>query len=400
MRTDVVFAGSARSEAGPVSELLCRLRVVRDDLVLADKSVRVVGDRAAPGGEPRQFTEMPLVFERAFGGIGSAENPLGSAIPNVLYGSPSTGPAGFAPISWTWPARKRLLPDGSRKFLEAPIALVPDGIDAFFQASLEDMQVPILSGREIVELTALSRGAAVRTLELPNVASRAIARFDDASSFEIALLCDTLFIDADAETCSLVLRGTIPLESQSALGRMHVAVGLSVAGGPYSWCDGVTSAPSARVSSAGTAVMEPDIDVVDTDLSDTAVIEIPPNGPALPFAASGAANRGDAPSPRSIPGAPWARTASSATPTSHDRRTLELHLPADASEIQPAVAPPAPPAMPDVPAPRVLPTKATWRATEAGERSVAASPRPAPTAANARASQPDVKKSIYGKFSK
>jgi len=67
--TDVVLVGQAWSCRGPVSELLVTLAVAE-----RHKAVRVIGDRRwREGGasftRPEPFESMPLVYERAFGGV-------------------------------------------------------------------------------------------------------------------------------------------------------------------------------------------------------------------------------------------------------------------------------------------------------------------------------------------
>ena len=99
LATDVVLNGTAFAPSGPQArEFITSLEVSR-----AKKSVRVVGDRLCRYrsggdpvfGEPQPFTEMPLRYERAYGGVDVESdhraqfpyprNPLGKgfAIDNV-----------------------------------------------------------------------------------------------------------------------------------------------------------------------------------------------------------------------------------------------------------------------------------------------------------------------------
>ncbi|MFS8071396.1 MAG: DUF2169 domain-containing protein, partial [Byssovorax sp.] len=76
-KADVLFVGQAYSPGGaPSPRSMVRLAVVRNGWALIDKTLTVVGDRAAAELEPTPFQQMPVVYERAFGGLGHAENPL------------------------------------------------------------------------------------------------------------------------------------------------------------------------------------------------------------------------------------------------------------------------------------------------------------------------------------
>src|SRR5262249_35834510 len=101
---------------------------VRVQLGPIDKKLAVVGDRVWKHGvptDPQPFTEMPIDWAHAFGGVGVAENPLGKGfapvlfdgveihpLPNIeidgrLITSPRERPrpAGFSPYELTWPQR-------------------------------------------------------------------------------------------------------------------------------------------------------------------------------------------------------------------------------------------------------------------------------------------------------
>src|SRR4051812_1755422 len=74
-RADVMLTGHACTPAGrraPVQPV--RLAVYRGQ-ALVDKTLHVHGDRK--DGVPQPFDRIPLVYERAFGGIGWQGNPLG-----------------------------------------------------------------------------------------------------------------------------------------------------------------------------------------------------------------------------------------------------------------------------------------------------------------------------------
>src|SRR5262245_57665492 len=78
-RADVVMTGHARAPRGkPAPVIAVRLAVYRGQPLL-DKTLHVYGDRAARS-DPKPFEEMPLVYERAIGGVGWDHNPLGVGV--------------------------------------------------------------------------------------------------------------------------------------------------------------------------------------------------------------------------------------------------------------------------------------------------------------------------------
>jgi hypothetical protein len=114
---DVSLWGSAHAPAGePVEQMTVRLAVLDDQRPLLDKRLRVFGDRTlidggARVGSPAPFKHMPLIYERALGGLGSPDNPAGvglgadaATLPNVVHQDASRGDevAGFAPIAALW----------------------------------------------------------------------------------------------------------------------------------------------------------------------------------------------------------------------------------------------------------------------------------------------------------
>jgi len=74
-RADVVLTGHARPPEGrPVEGLVVRLALF-SGAPLLDKAIVVRGD--TQGDVTLPFERLPLVYERAYGGIGWEDNPLG-----------------------------------------------------------------------------------------------------------------------------------------------------------------------------------------------------------------------------------------------------------------------------------------------------------------------------------
>src|SRR4051812_26346198 len=88
--TGVILAGHAQAPPGhQASSMSVRLGIFRDRWLL-DKTLQVVGYRAPGGtGGPRPFQRIPLIYDRAFGGAGVEDNPIGvgaspGALPNII----------------------------------------------------------------------------------------------------------------------------------------------------------------------------------------------------------------------------------------------------------------------------------------------------------------------------
>lgn len=240
-RADVLFTGAAYAPGGsPVPAMSVRLAVARGGYAVLDKVLAIYGDRAPSGGEPKPFTRMPIVYEKAFGGIGLGDNPLGTATPNIVYADPARQkePAGYGPISWYWPSRKRLLRGHPRQALEQRIVEIPEGFDAsYFQAAPEDQRVPFLGGDEAILLQGLHPSHASLETRLPG--ARAAARVYTKSGMgrPFPLVADTLYIDGDADQCSITWRGSFPVTHEDALADLCVAAGLEMGGAPMEWPD-------------------------------------------------------------------------------------------------------------------------------------------------------------------
>lgn len=181
--TDVVLVGHAHAPLRPAREL---------DVVLAvgpvKKTVRVFGDRRWVRGaaglspsEPASFAKMPLVWERAFGGVderdadpakrssearnpvgvgwGTADAPTDQPLPNLedpraLVKSPKDRPppAGLSFVCPDWLPRKRWAGTYDAAWQRDRFPLAPLDFDArFHQVAPADQQVaPHLVGGEPV----------------------------------------------------------------------------------------------------------------------------------------------------------------------------------------------------------------------------------------------------------
>ncbi|MFO0760468.1 MAG: DUF2169 domain-containing protein [Byssovorax sp.] len=248
---EVLFTGHAHCPEGQEEQVLpVRLSLLRNRKIVLDKTLLVFGDRTPPARgeappEPQPFQRMPLVYERAYGGIGSPDNPHGvgygskpgKKMPNIVH--PTKGPeqmAGLGPISCFVPARKRLLHGHPRKLLEGRIAELPDEVDpTYFHAAPEDQRLPRIFGDELIALEHLNAALPRLETRLPQVSAAARIYTPDGVELALGLDADMLLIDGDREVCSLVFRGNLPVHDESLLPDVTVLGAFSLSGEPIRW---------------------------------------------------------------------------------------------------------------------------------------------------------------------
>ena len=205
LRTDVIVHGSAYAPEGERStQVDVQLQVAG-----IDKTLRVRGDRfvegfsTAPKISPSHaFSHLPVVYERALGGMATAfnqgdqrldgdmRNPAGTGygplragmkLPNIEYPSEdgvALYPAGFGPIARHWSSRARFAGTYDDDWRRNRMPLVPvDFDDAFYQCAPVDQQAKgfLKGGEEVRVWNMHPRGAL--TFELPRV------RLDVGASF-------------------------------------------------------------------------------------------------------------------------------------------------------------------------------------------------------------------------
>lgn len=184
--TDVLVVGQAHAPGGrPVHQLDVGFRVGA-----LQKVLRVFGDRSwglLGPSKPALFTTMPLVYERAFGGVDMRSahpdkdwdwrNPVGCGfavkaahlrdvpVPNIESSGRLIGawddrpaPAGFGVIASHWQPRAVLAGTYDAHWESTRQPLLPDDCDdRFFQCAPADQQTPqFLCGGEPVNLLNLS----------------------------------------------------------------------------------------------------------------------------------------------------------------------------------------------------------------------------------------------------
>jgi hypothetical protein len=329
-KPELTVFGTARS-TGPRSRV--RLAVTREGQTVLDKRLEVLGERDAVG-EPKPFTRMPITYERALGGIGFAQNPLGrgaaegSPPPNVVDPTrPATAVACFAPVPAAFSSRKKRLGSMKPRDLAAqPMALPPAFDWEYFQAAPEDQRVGAIVGDEWLWLEGMRDDHKHFRSRLPD--ARAAARLYGIAADQmpdyVPLRAESLHIDAERGLVSVVWRGSHRYTFESA--SLIVAVGVSVSGAAIEWP--ATTAELAALMQSQSAPLPADQQLAQH--GDTIVIEpthpgdltataeaAPREAPTMPFAGR-LQPRSSSPPAAEIPGAPW-----SASPGRKVRRPID-----------------------------------------------------------------------------
>jgi hypothetical protein len=238
MRADVTLVGRAFFPSGRGT---VRLAVFGEHLLL-DKKIRVVrqADEALP---------VPLIYERALGGRGSAENPAGtgldpgSPLPDLTDPRDPRRAVGFAPVPRWWPARAGLLGALDPAALTAPIIEMPSDFDwGYFQAAPEGQTLDFFQGDEWVRLEGMHDEHAVLQSRLPGAmaAGRAYGLHGaDAPPVPIVFRADNLHIDADRLRCSVTYRASFHVTDEAALAQLVLLAGVELPDHPIRWPESV-----------------------------------------------------------------------------------------------------------------------------------------------------------------
>lgn len=281
-RCDVWLVGHCYGKPRqPVSSTTARLALYQGQRALLDKSLNIFGDRSTDEEEPAPFERMPLVYERAFGGIGVLNNPVGVGMrigdpePNIVHPKFPSRPAGFGPIARYWRARAFELSDEVRRGLEQAVIQIPGDFDwGYYQTAPRDQQVVHLEGDEWIVLDGLHPNLSRLQCRLPSLQARARLWSHRAAPStpgqEIGLVADTLAIDTDEQTCTVMWRGSFPLQSEELLSTIRVGVGVATRDQTIDW------APFWKADPAEYAQVPPSEDAdIDIDASGTVVIHRP-----------------------------------------------------------------------------------------------------------------------------
>jgi len=238
--TDILVLGHACAPAGkPTAAMDVGFRVGP-----VQKILRVTGDRTwgrRGPSSPQPFLKMPLVYERAYGGVDKRSsqpdsdwdwrNPVGTGfaaaeehmegvvLPNIEYPEERLTawkdrprPAGFGPIGGHWQPRVPLAGTYDDKWMKTRQPLLPEDFDdRFFQCAPQDQQAPsFLRGGEPVILRHLTESGDLR-FNLPKVFLGFETRFYDGSrERHREPRLHTVIIDSDTSRVSLVWHSALP----------------------------------------------------------------------------------------------------------------------------------------------------------------------------------------------
>jgi hypothetical protein len=247
--TDVMLIGNARAPGGYPSTWMD----VQLTVGTIQKIVRVFGNRHWRTGtrevtysisEPEPFEVMPLVWERAFGGVDHSQgsmhaevrNPVGTGfrvsevsesiagvrLPNLEDpGNPITSwkqtprPTCFAPISAHWEPRRTYAGTYDEEWLKHRAPYLPKDFDSrFLQLAPPDLVVPgFLRGGEPVELRGVTSSGTVR-FRLPHVALRINYQLDGSTCERPAQL-DTVIIEPEDARLTLTWRAVLSCDKKA-----------------------------------------------------------------------------------------------------------------------------------------------------------------------------------------
>jgi hypothetical protein len=238
---DIILNGTAYAPHGQaVRELDVSLR-----LGSLRKSARIFGDRVwipplfgSPSvSRPIPFQQMPLVWEKAFGGTDSRapdpkdhlfdlRNPIGVGLyarlereaelahrlPNIenpasLIRSRNDRPAphGFGFIGRSWQQRLRFAGTYDEKWQQERFPFLPDDFDeCYFQGAPAGQLCPYPKGSELVELVNLSPEGVLR-FHLPQVSLPTIIPFR-GQEVSLQSQLDTIILEPDAHRLLMVWR--------------------------------------------------------------------------------------------------------------------------------------------------------------------------------------------------
>jgi hypothetical protein len=398
---DVVLVGQAYAPpSAPARSVLVRMVVGA-----VDKSIEVFCDRYFDQQgvlrEGPRFSHMPLVYERAAGGP-DTWNPAGVrrgardrygrvALPNLqppgkLVTAPDDPiePVGFGPIAPGWPPRREKLRGHAAGWSPDALAdqpLPPDVDRAYFNVAPPDQRPAELRAGERIVLEHLLADHPRLITSLAGVRPRAVVTRPSGGPQEILLRPDTLAIDTESATATLVFRGQLVLTRAEEEGMVVVAT--EMPGRPIT-VDDILEAGRRAMGGAPESLSPEslEIETVEPDGFSTLPF-VAPNAPQVvaPFRAptpedAARLRAGAAPLPVAPPPAPAPPAAPGAGPRfgapdwKSDTITLDTSKPLPDLPLTPfdhrAAAPAAPPPARTPPAPPPAPVPpATFAPVEA-----------------------------------
>jgi hypothetical protein len=237
--TDVLITGHARAPR-PITEMVVVVSVAE-----RQKALRVIGDRVwrrdGTASQPEAFTEMPLVWERAYGGLHTSgekvlaeeHNPVGCGFlgerkPTELENSPAPNlldpaapqdklgdaalPACFAPSAPGWLPRRAFAGTYDAAWQRGRAPYLPDDFDPrFLQCATETLRFErFLQGTEPVRITGMTLSGPVE-FAMPTVRPEVEVTVAGTPVTPRAEL-ETLWIEPDSNRATLTWRASVPVD--------------------------------------------------------------------------------------------------------------------------------------------------------------------------------------------
>ncbi len=244
---DVLLTGHARAPEGrQVTRLRAGLHVGT-----MEKVFDVVGDRVWQAGltgisasAPLPFTEMPISYDRAFGGADRHSedesehdaylpNPAGrgwhkhlknawvdgSPLPNteevgkpVSFPNDKYNPMALGPLGRGWPQRARFAGTYDQQWLDDVFPFLPKDFDErYFQAAPEDQQVELPKGPMEVVLSGFTADG-VRQFMLPHFEAPVHVFPKRGEREDLTATLDTIVLEPDRERLTMSWRVARPLK--------------------------------------------------------------------------------------------------------------------------------------------------------------------------------------------
>ncbi len=235
---------------------------VRVQIGAIDKTLRVVGDRVWGKDDiptsPEPFTDLPLTYDRSFGGEGYPMNPTGRGavslpgprgpvrpLPNIedprhLVRSPKDRPvlpAGLGPYEFTWPQRFAKAGTYDTAWLKTRFPGLADDVDLtmFNTAPADQWLQGYFVGDERFVLEHLHPSRPVLEGRLPGVSTRVFVnrRTPSGERFsEVSTRLDTVRFFPHAERGVLVYRGVTQVAEDDADDVLQLVVACEDLGAP------------------------------------------------------------------------------------------------------------------------------------------------------------------------
>lgn len=205
------------------------------------KRLSAVGDRYMQDGVPTQpapFVEMPMGWDRAYGGPKYAPNPLGRgideapipgvgfrvALPNVVLPAgaprpPAPEPVNYGPIDIAWPQRAKLAGTHDQRWLEADFPGFARDIDwrMFMAASPDQRFAGFLKGDEDYAITNMHPQEPEITGRLPGLQPRMMIRRRGSARLEdIPLSLTTVWFFPARKRLVMIHHGRTRVEEEDA----------------------------------------------------------------------------------------------------------------------------------------------------------------------------------------